>query len=83
MTTSDPRDPVWRAGRFSVAVWAGLPAIPVLIVVLVAAFSHHATPQPHPAPWSCASLVASLAPVDGGQQIAPVCGQTPYPEVTP
>ena len=34
---------------------------------------------PAPAPWSCAQALKDAALVDGGGQIAPLCGATPNP----
>jgi hypothetical protein len=73
------------AARLTVVAWAAI--IPALAGILFgfwigaqarsqAAHAAHV----HPAPWSCASELAKIAPVDGSGQIAPVCGATPYPD---
>ncbi len=60
---------------------------PVLGLVLYfgvfASSSHPRASIPQPAPFSCASLLASLASLDAAGQIAPLCGAAAYPEVTP
>jgi energy-converting hydrogenase Eha subunit F len=45
--------------------------------------SHPSASTPHPVPFSCQSEMASLAPLDAGGQIAPLCGQAAYPKGTP
>jgi len=74
------------SARFTVACWTVIISL-VLGIITGYAIGMSARPHPvkayHPAPWSCASVLAKLSVIDGGGAIAPVCGQTPYPEVTP
>ncbi len=66
---------------FVVAVWGTIVLVIVTIVTLACVlYTGPVKPPPAPAPWSCASVLAQIAPVDGGGQIAPVCGQNPYPD---
>lgn len=51
-----------------------------VIVILIAAGSRRPSSHPAPAPWSCASVNADVSVLDAGGQIAPVCGNTPYPD---
>lgn len=65
---------------FVVVVWVTLTLTVVSIILLTAALSPNPhKPPPAPAPWSCASERAKVALADAGGQIAPVCGETPYP----
>jgi hypothetical protein len=52
------------------------------IVVLAGCGSTGSLPPPEPLPFDCSSELASLAPIDGGKQIAPLCGQTTAPAST-
>jgi len=66
---------------FVVAVWGSLALLVVTVVWLAfALYTPPVKPPPGPAPWSCQSELAKVAPADAGGQIAPVCGQVPYPE---
>jgi hypothetical protein len=78
---SDDEDaPVGEHPLFVVVVWVTLAlAFASFILLMVALNPHQHKPLPAPAPWSCASERAKVALVDAGGQIAPVCGETPYP----
>lgn len=54
------------------------------LVLLFGSFIHKSYPHitPTPTSWSCSQDNAQFAPVDGGDQIAPLCGNTPYPTAT-
>jgi hypothetical protein len=68
------------AARFTVVAWTVIiPALAGMLVGLWIGTSGHGTATPHPVPFSCQKLLASLAPVDGGGQIAPLCGQPVTP----
>jgi hypothetical protein len=65
---------------FVVAVWVTIALVAVTVVWLTAVlYTAPAKPAPAPAPWSCQSERAKVSKADAGGQIAPVCGQTPYP----
>jgi len=72
-----------RVLRFGYVLWLGM--LPVLGVILYVVFSAGYHPVPHSTPpvFSCASENAALAPLGAGGQIAPMCGDTPYPAVSP
>ena len=78
---SDGEDaPAREHPLFVVVVWVSLVLIAVTIVSLaVALYTPPNKPPVGPAPWSCASELAKVAVADAGGQIAPVCGQDPYP----
>lgn len=69
-----------RVMRFGRYMWFLI--LPVLSVVLFLVFSAHQPPPRHyRAPvFNCASENASLSALDAGGQIAPLCGDTPYPD---
>lgn len=58
----------------------GMPAAFALLYFLWFAPHYHPPPPPdYRTTFSCQAVLASIAPVDGGGSIAPVCGATPYP----
>jgi hypothetical protein len=59
------------------------PALFAVLCFCVCTPGSHRQPPSYPQPFSCASEMASLAAVDGGGTIAPLCGATPYPTATP
>jgi hypothetical protein len=71
-----------RANRFFRMLWFVI--LPGLgLVLYFGVFSHdqprHVDPPQVPT-YNCASAAASLANIDPGGQIAPLCGATPYPD---
>ena len=68
---------VMRFGR-----WMWFLILPVLFVLLFLKFSADQPPphHPHPPVFSCASENAALAPLGAGGQIAPLCGDSTYPD---
>ena len=65
---------------FVVAVWVSIVLIIVTVVWLAfVLYTPPRKPPPGPAPWSCQSELAKVAVADAGGQIAPACGQEPYP----
>ncbi len=67
------------ARRFGMWLWALTPILG--LVLYFGYFSPHHHPVVHrPAqPFSCASENARLSNIGAGGQIAPLCGDTPYP----
>lgn len=59
------------------------PALGLGLFFGVFAPGYHPQAHVHPQPFNCQSEMASLAAVDGGGQIAPLCGAIPYPAATP
>lgn len=57
-------------------------ALGLLFGVFVPGY-HPRVSVPEPTSFSCSAELASLAPLGAGGQIAPLCGQTANPEVTP
>ena len=77
-------DPV--SHRFTVWCWTVIISLvlgSVTGLVIGSAARPHVAKTYHPAPWSCASVLAKLSVIDGGGAIAPVCGASPYPEMAP
>jgi energy-converting hydrogenase Eha subunit F len=71
-------------GGFLAVLWLLIfPALGMGLYVTYATGYHPQVAHPHPVPFSCAQMAASLAPVDGGGQIAPMCDQAAYPTATP
>lgn len=80
--TGEEDAPVVRAHPlFVVVFWVSLLLFAVTVVWVAIAISPHPhVPPPRPVPWSCEEELKKIALVDGGGQIAPVCGQSPYPD---
>lgn len=79
--TDDPPPPTrgWRV--YVVVLWVSIVLFFGTAFALMAVlYTPPAKPAPSPAPWSCSSEMAQVAPVDGGGQIAPLCGATAYPD---
>ena len=80
------RVPVQTSARFRLWCWVVIISAILGVItgyVIGVNARPHTVKVPHPAPWSCAKVLADLAPINGGGSIAPACGQTPYAEVTP
>lgn len=71
-----------RVKRFFLLMW--LVVFPAGGLAMFLWFSHDYHPShfdPPQAPtYNCQSAAASLANIDAGGQIAPLCGATPYPD---
>jgi hypothetical protein len=71
-------------GGFLAGLWLIVfPALGLGLYFGVYAPGYHPAPPGQAQPFSCSSEMASLAAVDGGGQIAPLCGAVSYPAVTP
>jgi hypothetical protein len=53
------------------------------VIWLIAVFTSPAPRTYHPVPFSCSQEAQTLAPIDAGGQIAPLCGQSPYAHTLP
>lgn len=66
---------------FVVAVWVSIALLIVTVIWLTVTLSPHTVKHPpSPSPWSCASVLARTSVTGAEGQIAPVCGQEPYPD---
>ena len=68
-------------------LWLWLVVFPVLGLVMYLFYSAQPSPA-HPEPaqtptYNCQAEAKSLANIDAGGQIAPLCGGTPYPTNEP
>jgi len=69
---------VSRVRLFRIWMWVIIPALGVVLYCALAAGYHPVRAAPRP--FSCAAVAASLQQLGAGWQIAPLCGQAPYPD---
>lgn len=63
-------------------LWLWLVILPVLGTIIYFGYlapNYHPSPHVYPQPITCADMATEPDPLGAGGQIAPLCGNTPYP----